>query len=30
MDREKWRLFCCGHPFGDVSGGNKMSETIVT
>ncbi len=24
LDRERWRLFCCGHP----SGGSKASETM--
>ena len=24
LDMERWRLFCRSHPFGDVSGGNKV------
>ncbi len=29
MDREKWRCVCCGHPFGDASGGSEVSELLV-
>ena len=25
--REKWRLFCLGHPIGGISGGNNLLET---
>ncbi len=26
LDRERWRFFCRGHPFGNVPGGSKASE----
>ena len=28
LDRKRWRLFCHGHPFGDITEGNNASETI--
>ena len=28
VDRERWRVSCCGYSLGDVSGGNKASEII--
>ena len=27
MDRERWRLSCCGHPLGGIRG-KEASETI--
>ncbi len=26
LDRERWKLFCRGHPAGDVPGGSEASE----
>ncbi len=27
LHRERWRLLCCGHPFGgDIPGGSEASE----
>ncbi len=29
MDRERWRSFCCSHPFGDTSGGSEALELLI-
>ncbi len=29
LDRERWRLFCYGHHFGDVSGGISTKDRKI-
>ena len=29
LDRERWRLFCCGHTLGGHSGGSEASELRI-
>ena len=29
VDRERWRLFCHGHPLGDTPGGSEACELLI-
>ncbi len=26
LDRERWRIFCCGHSLGEIPGGSEATE----